>query len=192
MHTEKTGHRALRCPVCIMKGVVLLVLVAFAAVSFIPVFVLEIRAEKTGKTVFARLVSPGDAVCVGYTHSVEFCPVRDYFTIDEELRFVLRETTFSSCNTGLPVSLAEGETFHVEEGCFRIAHMNRVEPALSLWVDEKYGNTLEIEGDRPIELPALAGNALLSIAVKKMPLAAYARLRAGIYVFAKGIERYGY
>jgi len=136
-----------------------------------PVTVLQIRApKKEDRLVWVGRVSPGDGIETVYIHSVEKSPVHEYFRIGEKLSFHLKETTFSSCNTGLPVSTEGNERFINDRGTFRLTGMNRVLPGLSLWVHEDYGNVLKLGTRSYIDLPSLAGNTLLVMTLRRMPL----------------------
>jgi len=137
--------------------------------SLTPLHVLRIEATRENQTVFLQTIRPGDTFSTGYIHSVELSPVKEYFTIDDNFRIVLYKTTFSSCNTGLPTTLSGDETFFIDEDHFRITNMHRVVPALDLWVNKKYDNTLTLGNGTVLKLPSLAGDTLLRIAVEKMP-----------------------
>ncbi len=137
----------------------------------IPVTVLQIRLPKENRLVWIGRVSPGDGMETVYLHSVEKSLVFEYYRIGEDLRFNLKETAFSSCNTGLPAFAGEGERLISDGRTFRLTGMNRVIPEIRLWVHRDYGNVLKLGNDRVIDLPALAGNGLLEVAVRKMPLA---------------------
>lgn len=141
-------------------------LVVLLTTSFIPVHCLEIEELRKGSVLFVHAVSPGDSFTIGYKHSVELCSVWDYYRIDEKFRIILYETTFPSCNTGLPVAPSENEIFHHDGDSFRISNMNRVIPSISLWVNEMYDNTITI-GDKTSKLYSLAGDTLLGVEIKK-------------------------
>jgi len=132
------------------------------------VHVLRVEAVREQRTVFVHIVRPNDTFSTAYVHSVELSPVREYFRIDADFRIVLYETHFSSCNTGLPTILSGGERFSHDGDHFRIFGMARVVPVLDLWVDAQYDNTLQMGGDAPVNLPALAGNTLLRVAVAEI------------------------
>ena len=159
------------------RFVIAFLLVLLIAVSFIPVHCLEIEESRKGDVVFIHAVYPGDHFSIGYRHSVELCFVWDYLRIDEEFRIVLYETTFPSCNTGLPYAPAENEKFFHDGDRFRISNMNRIIPAISLWVNEKYDNTMTI-GNRSLELFSLAGNTLLRVAIKKESVLRFMLIKA--------------
>ncbi|MEA3470951.1 MAG: DUF1850 domain-containing protein, partial [Thermodesulfobacteriota bacterium] len=136
---------------------------------------------RKGRVLFVHAVSPGDNFSIGYKHSVELCSVWDYYRIDEKFRIVLYETTFPSCNTGLPVAPSGNETFYHDGDSFRISNMNRIIPVLSLWVDEEYDNTIMI-GSKALKLYSLAGNTLLQVAIKKEPVLRFVLIKARILI----------
>ena len=155
------------------KIVIPLFLVILLACLLVPLHVLQVKALRDGDVVFVWSVHPGDKLSLGYIHSVEHCRVWDHIKIDEQFRMVLHETVFSSSNTGLPAILSPGEHFSAEGGQFRISNMRRVLPAVTLWVDDKYGNTLILGEEKILKLPSLAGNTLLEIVIQRLILLEY-------------------
>lgn len=153
-------------------GLLLLALIVLAA-GLYPVPVLQIEAPRQEKVVFVRFLRPGDRISLMYRHSVELCLVWDHFRIDGKHRLVLDETVFSSSNTGLPAVLSDSEQFVRDEKAFRISNMQRILPAVEIWVDRRYENILEIGGQK-IFLPELAGDTLLRLRIRKIPLAEWA------------------
>lgn len=183
-----TGHRHARCPVCIRAAWIIGTCIAVLLLgSLVSLHVLRIDAERTGHTVFIRSVNPGDTFATRYLHSVELSHVWEYFRIDEQYHIVLYETTFSSCNTGLPISLEGQETFRHEDTLFRISNMHRTIPRLSLWVHDEYDNMLKIGGADDIHLASLAGNTLLEITIQNVNVLEYTCLKAKTLIarFAK-------
>jgi hypothetical protein len=161
----------------------LLILVAVTIVwSVLPSCrILEIRAPRKGKIVFVGRIEPNDRFATKYIHSVELCPIWEFFRIDEEYHIILYETTFCSSNVGLPYAAFGQEEFHVEKDEFRISNMHRVLPMLALWVNKKYDNTF-IFKNRRLLLPSLVGNTLVNIAVAKVSPSRflYLLLRSGM------------
>ncbi len=141
--------------------------------GFLSFHVLEIRAFRENQTVLIRRVYPGFRFTLGFIHSVEQCPVLDYLQIDGQYRMILYKTAFWSSRTGLPYAAFGDEKFMVEGDHFAISNMHRVIPDLQQWVEKKYQNTLTFNESKPIDLPALAGDTLLSIAVRRMNLWTY-------------------
>lgn len=149
-----------------------LVLVA----GFYPLHVLQIEAPRKEGVVFVRSVQPGDRFSLMYRHSVELCRVWDYFRIDGQRRLVLDETLFGSSNTGLPSVLGAGERFTRGENASRISNMQRILPAIEIWVKRSYDNTLEFD-NRKIFLPDLAGDTLLRLRIRKITLSGWASMK---------------
>jgi hypothetical protein len=88
-------------------------------------------------------------------------------------RLGLEVRVFSSSNTGLPSVLGKNEKFDRDVAAFRISNMQRILPAVEIWVDRRYDNTLEF-GERKILLPELAGDTLLRLRIRKVFLAEWA------------------
>jgi hypothetical protein len=150
----------------VRKSLLLILIAAAITWSILPCcHILQIRAPRKGEIVFVARIEPNDRFATKYIHSVELCPVWEFFRIDEEYRIVLYETTFCSSNVGLPYAAFGEEKFHVEKDRFRISNMHRVLPMLALWVNEKYDNTFEFK-NRRLQLPSLVGNTLVDITVE--------------------------
>ena len=130
---------------------------------------LQIEDPRKEKVVFVRTLEPGDRFSLMYRHSVELCRVWDYFRIDGQYRIILDETVFGSSNTGLPSVLGVGERFTRGEKTSRISNMQRILPAIEIWVKRSYDNTLEFD-NRKILLPDLAGDTLLRLRIRKITL----------------------
>ncbi|MCX5837365.1 MAG: DUF1850 domain-containing protein [Deltaproteobacteria bacterium] len=152
------------------RTVCLILFAAFVlAAGLFPVHVLQIEAPRKDSVVFVRSIQPGDRFSLMYRHSVELCRVWDYLRIDEAYRIILDETVFGSSNTGLPSVLGDGERFTRGAAASRISNMRRILPAVEIWVNRSYDNTLEF-GNRKILLPDLAGDTLLRLQIRKIKL----------------------
>ena len=160
----------LRWPVTMKTGLLL----ALALMVLVwPVHVFVVEDARSGTVVWRRLIQPGDRFVLMYRHSVELCHVWDHFQIDGKYGLVLYETVFPSSNTGLPAVLGDGERIVRGENGFRISNMRRVLPAVEIWVDRRYDNTL-IFGAQKVNLPELAGNNLLRLQTRNAILAEFA------------------
>jgi hypothetical protein len=160
-----------RRPVSMKKRTLCLILFAvFVLVAgLFPLHVLQIEEPRKEKVVYVRSLQPGDRFSLMYRHSVELCQIWDYFRIDGEYRLILDETVFGSSNTGLPSVLGVGERFTRGEKASRISNMQRILPAIEIWVKRSYDNTLEF-GNRKILLAELAGDTLLRLQIRKITL----------------------
>ena len=147
----------------------LLLAIAVPVAGLFPVHVLQIEDPRKERVVFVRSLQPGDRFSLMYRHSVELCRVWDYFRIDGQYRLVLDETVFGSSNAGLPSVLGDGERFTRGATASRISNMRRILPAVEIWVNRRYENTLEF-GGRKILLPELAGDTLLRFSIRKVIL----------------------
>lgn len=162
--------------------IILFSIAALFFFSLIPCHVLRIEAARKNRPVFVHIVRPNDRFSTCYIHSVELCPVREYFKIDKNFRIVLYETTFSSCNTGLPTTLSGDEKFHADGDHMRISDMHRILQQLDLWVNEKYDNTLTLGDGGVLRLPSLAGDTLLRVTVERLTFLEFLYLKARIFV----------
>ena len=141
---------------------------ALLAASWVPFHALEVTgAGGSGKAVFVKRVEPGDTFTLSFVHSVEKSDVTDYFRIDGDYRIILYQTEFHSLNTGLPAVVSEGEVFERTGGGYRLSSLARILPEIHLQVSAAYGGTLAVKGEE-VSLPALAGDGLLRISIRKM------------------------
>ncbi len=174
---------ARRCPVFMKaKWIISAFFCILLLSSLTPFHVLQIKVFREGRVVFIRVVHPDDRFITKYIHSVEHCPVWEYFRIDDDFRIILYETTFSSSNTGLPYATFGNEEFYNNGKRFRISNMCRILPELLLWVNEKYDNTLKINNSRVLKLPLLAGNTLLQVKIRKVTFLEFMYLKAKIFL----------
>jgi hypothetical protein len=146
---------------------ILLAIVVILTAGLFPVHVLQIEAPRKDRIVFVRSLQPGDRFSLMYRHSFEHCLVWDYFQIDGQFRLILDETEFGSSYAGLPSVLGDGERFTRGVTTSRISNMRRLLPAVEIWVNHRYENTLEF-GNRKIHLPELAGDTLLRLHIRKI------------------------
>lgn len=160
----------MRNPKILLPAVVLAV--ALLAAGAVPLRVLQVAAVKQERVLLTRRVAVGDTFSTRFIHSVERCPVEEFFRIDAADRFVLFEATFAYSSVGLPYRGFGREVFTVEKDGYRLANMHREIPAIVLWVNDRYDNTLTLEGEA-IKLFSLAGNTLLKISVERPSLLAY-------------------
>ena len=142
------------------------------AAGLFPVHVLQIDDLRGDRGVYLRTIRTGDRFTLMYRHSVELCPVWDFYRIDGEHRIVLDETVFASSNTGLPSVLTGQERFTRGEKASRISNIGRILPAVEVWVDRRYDNTLEFDSQK-VRLAELAGNTLLRLRISRITLAEY-------------------
>ena len=159
--------------------IILLPLAAFVVAAAVPILVLQVEAVKQNRVLLVRAVQPEATFATRFIHSVELCPVKEYFRIDDQGRIVLFETTFAYSSVGLPYRAFGQEIFSVEKDQFRLSNMHRVIPAINLWVNEKYDNTLSL-GEEQIPLFKLAGNTLLKISIERLSLLRYLLVRSTI------------
>ena len=170
----KSLGTGIRCPVFVKRRagpLLVLVLLLVLAAMMIPVHVLEVRTVRENRVLMVRRVVPGDTFSLGFIHSVEKSPVRDFYGVDAWWRLVQRETEFSSCNTGLPVTLQGREKLINDGARFRVTGMERVLPEILLWVHETSGNMLVFKDGSALKL-ARPGDSPKLLRVAVMPITA--------------------
>jgi len=172
VRTSSPRNRApfLRRPVLFTVFLAFLVILTLAGIY--PLHVLRIENPRTGEAFFVRPVRLNDTFSLSYKHSVELCRIWDFYRVGDGYRLLLDATSFGSSNTGLPALLGKGETLTREKNGYRISNMRRELPYVDFWVHAAYENTLEFAGES-VNLPLLAGNALLRLSIQKTALFAF-------------------
>lgn len=151
----------------------LLMPVVLVPVLLVPVHVFQIEALPEQSVLYLTRVTPGFRFALGYTHSVEGCPVWDYLRVDEQYTMITYKTEFWSSRTGLPYAAFGNEIFRAEGDHFVIENMHRPVPAIEQWVDSRYDNTIRFTDGREYKLAALAGNRLLRMSIERKRLGEY-------------------
>jgi hypothetical protein len=80
--------------------------------------------DGTGKVYFEKAVSQGDAVSLGFTHSVEKVQIVDTFIVQADGSLLLTNTTFGSSGAGIPSELSYNITVD-ENGNYTIRDLNQ-------------------------------------------------------------------
>jgi hypothetical protein len=131
-----------------------------------PLHVLGLRDLRSGRWIFSRVVSPGDAFALGYTHSVKHQPVWDHYSIDERFRIVQTRAIFPGSGFGLPSAAEPGEVHSLlPDGSECIAGMHRPVPQLALRVERAYRNTFVFNDALTLDLSEIMGDGLVDMRV---------------------------
>jgi len=139
-----------------------------AAGGLWPLHVLGFRDLPGGRWRVTKVVAPGDAFALGYTHSVKQRPVWDYYTVDTGFRIIQTKTVFPGTGFGLPSEVGPGETHTLlPDGSDCIDGMHRPVPQLALRVERAYRNTLVFGDAAPIDLSDLAGDGVLDMRIHR-------------------------
>lgn len=136
-------------------------------VAFVPIKVLEVEAQKSGRTLLLKSSPIGLQLELSYIHSVEKVPVLGRFQIVEPGRLKPQETTFASFGPGLP-SQEDGKT---AEGWFlkKETHTPLLEE-LSILVSPETRQVLKIDRLK-IELHKLEHGEKVRVRVRRHALA---------------------
>jgi hypothetical protein len=134
----------------------------------IPVFtVLVIRDTETNQAVWSNRIADGAAFAIRWTHSIHRTPVTEYYRIRGD-QLVLTEMTFKDYGIGMNNELAPGEHLLVENGQFHVINMNRVFPALHLFIGQVRANHTLLFAGKEIPLGSVdKPGAAVTIRVEK-------------------------
>ena len=131
-----------------------------------PLHVLGLREIRSGRWVVARVVAPGDAFALGYTHSVKLKPVWDHYTVDAHYRILQTKVVFPGSGYGLPSETAPGEVHRLlPDGYESIDDMQRPIPQLALRVERAYRNTFVFNEAPPLDLSNAIGDGVLDMRI---------------------------
>ena len=134
-----------------------------------PLHVLALRDTRTGRWVFLRVVSPGDAFTLSYTHSVKRKPVRDFYIVGERFEIIQNKTIFPDSDYGLPSRAVGKETYTLladGNGC--ISGMQRLIPSLLLRVERAYNNTFIFNETLTLNLSQKLGDCVVDMQIQNM------------------------
>lgn len=76
---------------------------------------------------------------IRWTHSIHRSPVEEHYRLQDG-QIILSEMTFRDYGIGMENELSPGEELIMQDGQFRILHMNRVFPALHLFIGQVRAN----------------------------------------------------
>jgi hypothetical protein len=131
-----------------------------------PLHVLALRDSRNSRWVFGRVVSPGDAFTLSYTHSVKRKPVRDFYIVGEHYEIIQNKTIFPDSDFGLPSGTVEKETYILladGNGC--ISGMQRLIPSLLLRVERAYNNTFIFNETLTLDLSQKLGDCVVDMQI---------------------------
>jgi hypothetical protein len=125
----------------------LAVVLVIAICTYIPFFtVLVVKDTETSQLLWSQPIKNGGSFAIRWIHSIHRTPVVEYYQVKDG-RVVLTEMTFEDYGIGMESELAPGEKLMTENGTFRIVNMNRVFPALHLFIGQVRANhTLLFQG----------------------------------------------
>jgi hypothetical protein len=139
--------------------VVVLVIAICSYLSFLPVLV--VKDTESGRLLWSQPIKNGGSFAIRWIHSIHRTPVVEYYRVQDG-RIVLTEMTFKDYGIGMESELAPGEKLIAEHGTFRIVNMNRLFPALHLFIGQVRANhTLLYQGKEfPLGMIGKPGSAV--------------------------------
>ncbi|HZG15638.1 MAG TPA: DUF1850 domain-containing protein [Candidatus Bathyarchaeia archaeon] len=107
---------------------------------------LVIRDTRSQQIVWSHPIKDGDSFAIRWIHSIHGTPIVEYYLINQQ-QIQLHEMTFKEYGIGMESQLAPGEQLLIENGDFRVVNMNRLFPALHLFIGQVRANhTLLFQG----------------------------------------------
>jgi len=128
---------------------------------------LVIRESASNHLVWSSRITAEQTFGLRWTHSIHRSAIEEFYRIEDE-HIILSEMSFHDYGIGMENDLAPGEKLVVQDGLFRILHMNRSFPALHLFTGQVRANhTLLFAGtDIPLSSIVTPGTAI-AIQVEK-------------------------
>ncbi|MEC2129503.1 DUF1850 domain-containing protein [Brevibacillus centrosporus] len=126
----------------------LLLLAAVTLFCFIPVIPsLVIRDTLSHELMWSRSITADTTFGIRWTHSIHRSLIEEQYRIQSG-QIVLSEMSFHDYGIGMENELSPGEELVISDGVFRIRHMNRIFPALHLFIGQVRANhTLLFAGE---------------------------------------------
>jgi len=124
--------------------------------------VLVIRDTESNRIVWSGPVRDGSPFAIRWTHSIHRSPVIEYYRVqNKQLRLYAMQ--FEDYGIGMSSELAPGEKLVSRDGAFLIENMNRLFPAIRLFIGQVRANhTLLFEGTEiPLASVNTPGKAVL-------------------------------
>lgn len=91
---------------------------------------------------------------IRWTHSIHRSSIEEHYRVQGG-QIILSEMTFHDYGIGMDNELAPGEELVIRDGLFRILHMNRVFPALHLFIGQVRANHTLLFSGNEISLGSL-------------------------------------
>lgn len=133
----------------------LVVAAAIILILQIPLYsALVIRDTRSNQLVWSQPIKEGDSFAIRWIHSIHRSPVVEYYVIRNQ-QLQLSEMTFADYGIGMESQLAPGEQLVMEDGDFRIVNMNRLFPALHLFIGQVRANHTLLFQDNEIPFSTL-------------------------------------
>ena len=117
-----------------------LLLLVIVCVITLPVYPsLVIRDTQSNQLVWSSRLGNIDTFGIRWTHSIHRSAIEEHYRV-EEGQIILSEMTFHDYGIGMENELAPGEELVIANGQFQVRGMNRVFPALHLFIGQIRAN----------------------------------------------------
>lgn len=131
---------------------------------------LVIRDTDTNRLIWSGQIQEHGTFSIRWTHSIHRTPVEETYLIRNG-HILLSEITFQDYGIGMESELAPGEKLITQDGQFRIVNMNRVFPALHLFIGQVRANHTLLYAGAEIPLSRIdRPGAAITIQVEKRSL----------------------
>lgn len=97
-----------------------------AILFFIPVYILEVRADGSERLVYQQQAKPGDTFDVVWIHSVTLQPVIETYQLDAPGRIPLVQMIFNDNGPNLPAGPEFNQKWTISNGKFIVSDYDRV------------------------------------------------------------------
>ncbi|MDF2679145.1 MAG: hypothetical protein K0R47_335 [Brevibacillus sp.] len=133
----------------------LLLLAAVTGFCTIPLFPsLVIRDTLSHQLMWSSKITDDTTFGIRWTHSIHRSLVEEQYRIQGG-QIILAEMSFHDYGIGMENELSPGEELVISDGAFRIRHMNRVFPALHLFIGQVRANHTLLFAGKEIPLSSI-------------------------------------
>lgn len=130
---EKNGRTAFR----LFSVLLLLVIVCMITLPVYPSLV--IRDTRSNQLVWSSRLGSIDTFGIRWTHSIHRSVIEEHYRVTDG-QIILSDMTFHDYGIGMENELAPGEELVIANGQFQVRSMNRIFPALHLFVGQIRAN----------------------------------------------------
>jgi hypothetical protein len=166
------------------RAVIVIVAVAMMLLFlsfFVPCGTSLIIRDGAGKVYFEKGVRPGDAVSLGFTHSVQKVQIVDTFIVLEDCNLLLTNSTFDSSGAGIPSELSYNITVD-ENGNYLIKDINQTFASINFITSDTPKHYLIISGEKYPVYSSVPEGKPLFLLVERTTAASIVFSKIGSYI----------
>ena len=165
------------------KLAVILLLIAFGTVSFIPLLILEVRTTKNQNLIYQQLAKTGDEFSICWTHSVTLQPVIETYKLEAPGEIPLVRMVFDDFGPNLPAHPEFDQRWAFDKGKIIVTNYDRVFEKVPVTIGAVIANhSLSYNNKKVVLAEKFRPGGLVEIGLVKKSLANYLISQALLFV----------